>query len=349
MIGTIFDDYEVIQDVGRRSQNRYYLVRCKVCGHTKECGINNLRMQDNHHSIKNCRMDYYGAIVGKRFGDYVCKSVEYVSKTSGYRATMECAICGHKLVIHAGNIHDRKHSAYVCEEDYHRSMIGARYGDLEIIGTDKVYCSHAIMYNCRCVKCGIKSKETMAQLKRGIHHGTHCFKLIPNDEFKTAIFRRFNLMDQRCNNPSSSSYSHYGGRGIKLCYDSAVDLYFDFIDELRAHAAIYGLRNSTFDRIDVNGDYEKNNLRITTQKIQSTNTTRKKMFIIENGSERVLSDSAMECGRHLHINGHGVGNIVRGSAKTCGGWTLYRLVEPTENIDDIINNEGVTTNLVITN
>lgn len=347
MIGKTFDDYVVIEELGRHNNNQHYRVKCLICGHEKECGISNLRKQDNHHSGLNCRYDYYKQQIGQEFGDYVCKSIEFISATKGYIATLECKICGHVINTHASRIAIRKHSAYVCEEDYHRNLLGNEYGDLRIIGIADQRRGSAAVYQCKCIKCGIESLETMAQLKHNIHHGTHCFKLLPNDEFKTAIFRRYNLMYQRCNNSDNSAYQHYGARGIKLMYNSAVDLYYDFIDELREHAKIYGLRNSTFDRIDVNGNYEKSNLRITHQKVQSTNTTRKTMFIIEKSSQRILSDSAMECGRYLNINGRSVGNVVRGKSKSCSGWTLYRIVDANENIEQVVNDEGVTTKLIV--
>lgn len=347
MIGKIYDDYKITEKLFKRNNQQYYRLQCQVCGHEKECGGSNIIRQDNHHSCRNCRDDYYNSLVGKQFGEYVCKSVEYVSKTKGYIATLECSICGHRVETHTSNIKKRKHSAAICGTDYHKSLIGKNFGDLEIIGVENEYRNSAIVYSCKCTKCGLESKQIMASLKREIKHGTHCFKLLPTDEFKTTISRRYNLMYQRCNNPKNTEYKHYGARGIKLLYENAIDLYFDFIDELRDHAKIYGLRNSTFDRIDVNGNYEKNNLRITHQQVQSTNTTRKKIFILEKGKERILSDSAMECGRFLEINGHSVRNVISGSSKSCNGWTLYRIVNCNEDLEDVINSEGVTTKLIV--
>ena len=72
------------------------------------------------------------------------------------------------------------------------------------------------------------------------------------------------------------------------------------------------------------------------------------MFILEKDNEKVLCDNPMCFGRIFNVNGRSVGNVVRGSSKTAGGWKLTRIVGLDENIEEIINNEGVTTKLITT-
>lgn len=343
----LYDDYKIIDILDRRNNSRYYRIRCTICGHVKECSIGNIIRQDNHHSCKNCHEDYYKNLIGKTYGDYRCEDVEYVSKQKGYIANMICTICGHKVKIHAASNLTKFHNAYTCEIDYHKSLIGKRYGDLIVTGLTGGYRENAIKYDCKCAICGVKSVEIMASLKRNIQHGNHCFKALPPDELKSIISSRYRNIYERCNNPNNANYSKYGGRGIKLLYKSAVELYLDFADEIREYAKSHDITDCTFDRIDVNGNYEKSNLRIASQTIQSTNTTRKKIFIIEKDGTRIISDSAMACGRFLGLNGRSMGNVVRGSSKSCGGWRLYRIVDNCEDIDEVVNNEGVTTKLII--
>lgn len=346
MKGSVYDDYEVIEVLDRRNNNRYYRLKCKICGHEKECGASNLHRQDNHHSALNCHEDYYKQFVGKEFGDYRCEDVIYNKEKGGYETKLVCTICGHILMHQGSYINNRQHCASVCGKDFHKSLIGKIYGDLKIIGING-YRSGMLLYDCECVKCGVKTVEEMRALEGIIQHGKHCFKALPKDDLKKVISSRFQNMLYRCNNPACEEYKHYGGRGIKVMYDSAIDLYLEFKDELRERIKNEPLNQLTFDRIDVNGNYEPGNLRIVNQHIQNTNTTRKKIFIIEKGDNRVISDSAMECGRVLGINGRSVGNVVRGNSKSCGGWKLYRVVDKQEDINIVINNEGVTTNLIV--
>lgn len=339
-----YDDYELLEDLGRRNNNRYYRVVCKKCGNIKEVGISNLKKQDNHHSALNCGYGYYRDFIGEKFGDYVVTNITHNEK--GFIAEMKCVVCGNCIECQASTIKDKLHNAYTCGRNYYETFIGSVSGDYKIIGIHG-YKNNQISFDCECVKCGVKSVRLMQSVKRGVSHGSECLKGIQDSEIKKAIVQRYQNMYERCNNPSNSSYEYYGGRGIKLLYDNAIDLYFDFKDEFAEHARIHGIRNSTFDRIDVNGNYEKSNLRITTQSVQSTNTTRRVVFIIENGGRRVISDSAMECGRRLGINGHSLGNVIRGKSKTSSGWSLYKIVDPNADINAVIEAEGVTTNLIV--
>ncbi len=91
------------------------------------------------------------------------------------------------------------------------------------------------------------------------------------------LYARWTMMRQRCNNPKSKDYKHYGGRGISICDE------FDFFPNYAKY--IESLSNAykkgySVDRINNNGHYEQGNLKWSTQteqmfntRIKSTNTT----------------------------------------------------------------------------
>lgn len=345
-IGTIFDDYIVTDFVPKKG----YVVKCQICGHAKINKLSNLKKQDNHHSMYNCKEDFYGTdLLGKIYGDYEC--IECTNINKKFVLTLKCKICGHIKHLLNSELRDMNHSILQCDWDFPKNIVGQLYGDYKVISYDEsAETAYKAKYECECVFCHTKANVTFHTLDSSqMKHGDYCMTNVPDSEYKTVIASRFYNMKQRCCNPNNTNYPHYGGRGIKLKYEHAVDLYYDFIDELVEHSKTHSLRDSTFDRIDVNGDYEKDNLRITTQSVQSTNTTRKKYFVITNGTETILSDSAMEVGRYLSVNGRAIGNLIRGCSKSSYGWTLVCVSEDEDiDLEKLAKAKDVTTKIITT-
>jgi len=83
----------------------------------------------------------------------------------------------------------------------------------------------------------------------------------------------------RCENPKNSGYKNYGGRGIKVCdrWHDYKNFQEDLLESFIKHIEIYGLKETTLDRIDVNGNYEPNNVRWATKKEQANNRRNNRM------------------------------------------------------------------------
>lgn len=105
----------------------------------------------------------------------------------------------------------------------------------------------------------------------------------------TRIYRIYNNMKQRCNNPNSHKYPRYGGRGISICPE------WNCREGLAAFGE-WALKNGyadnlTLDRIDNDGDYTPQNCRWVDLKKQSNNRSDND-YITFNGETHTLSEWA---------------------------------------------------------
>ena len=92
-------------------------------------------------------------------------------------------------------------------------------------------------------------------------------------------------MMSRCNNPKATGYKYYGGRGIKVCarwMESFKNFYEDVGDRPNG---------MTLDRVDVNGDYTKENCRWATWNEQARNKTANNLLTYD-GIEMCLEEWA---------------------------------------------------------
>ncbi len=86
------------------------------------------------------------------------------------------------------------------------------------------------------------------------------------DSLKGYLKQVFADMGKRCNNPNRRAFKDYGGRGIKVKFES-LDDFRDYV----THELQVDPRGLQIDRINNNGNYEKGNIRFVTAKVNSNN------------------------------------------------------------------------------
>lgn len=95
----------------------------------------------------------------------------------------------------------------------------------------------------------------------------------------TVFYRKFRSLLSRCNNKKSDSYKRYWWRWISCEWKKFEDFYADMYETYIEHCNIHWAKNTTIDRIDVNGNYNKENCRWVWWKQQARNKTNNIKFI----------------------------------------------------------------------
>lgn len=102
-----------------------------------------------------------------------------------------------------------------------------------------------------------------------------------NNQSRTKSYAAWRSMIERCFNKKHKSYSYYGGRGIRVC-DRWLENYSNFLLDMGEPD-----KNMTLDRIDCDGNYEPNNCRWVTWKVQQNNR-RSTLRVYFRGANRTL-------------------------------------------------------------
>ena len=120
---------------------------------------------------------------------------------------------------------------------------------------------HYDIINPRIKSCGCYTSNRMRKLN------------VKHRLSKTPEFKAWQSMKERCYNPRYAFYKNYGGRGIKVSNE--------FMHDFETFYKCVGNRPSpkhSLDRINVDGDYTRGNLRWATAKEQVRNRRNTKLY-----------------------------------------------------------------------
>ena len=119
--------------------------------------------------------------------------------------------------------------------------------------------------------CGCLQREALNKIDRTkINHKKHgAFDKYGHGERLYSVWKG---MKRRCNNENSACYKYYGGRGIKVCGEWNED-YAVFREWAVSHGYDESAKRGdcTIDRIDNDRNYEPDNCRFVSMKVQSMN------------------------------------------------------------------------------
>lgn len=226
-------------------------------------------------------------MIGKTFGRLaVTKAApQYIDGSGRKRLKYLCScVCGKEIVTLGENLRSGHTTSCGCQQDDNRrnrgqNAVGLRFGRLVVVSNAEPY--HApgggrlrqVRVLC---DCGNTAMVTLNSLNMGLTASCGCYrtelavatvkhgdarKYRPTREYKTWAGMIF-----RCENPKSTGWECYGGRGIKVC-DEWRNSFETFLRDMGRKPSA----DLSIDRIDVNGNYEPGNCRWATNSEQQLN------------------------------------------------------------------------------
>lgn len=241
-------------------------------------------------------MGKFKDLTGLKFGRWtVVKRAENDSR-GGTRWQCRCD-CGTEKVVASCNLKNGHSMSCGCLRAEHilHDLTGQRFGRLTVIERVENNKFGQTRWKCHC-DCGTDKVIDAQSLISGKTQSCGCLNLENHTTHQmayTLIYRTWGSMKARCLNPNAPNYKNYGGRGIKICdeWQNDFQAFYDYVSQLEH----YGEKGYTLDRINVNGNYEPNNLRWATAKEQRRN--RRDNHIVEyKGVKMCLTDAAIKSG-----------------------------------------------------
>jgi len=142
---------------------------------------------------------------------------------------------------------------------------GTKFHKLTVVKFSHVDSRQNKVYECVC-DCGNTVFKSSTRLKSSKNVGCKDCQYKQrrkNNSLEKKLLHRWADILNRCNNKNNKSYNSYGGRGIKVEWETFDDFKVDMLEGFSTELEI--------DRIDNDGNYSKENCRWVDRKTNSSN------------------------------------------------------------------------------
>ena len=221
-------------------------------------------------------------------------------------------------------------------------ITGHVYGQLTVIEESEKKKAGTYIWKCRCT-CGKETHVPVSYLRSGNTKSCGCTHAIavrkrctthglaPRGKNRHKGYVSWSGIKYRCDVSTGKEYHDYGGRGIS--YDPKWETFEGFWEDMGATWQ----EGLSIDRIDVNGNYCKENCRWATP-VEQANNKRNSNYVTLNGECKTVADWCRELGlNHKQIR-----------ARILRGWSaIDALKEPrgARRNNTIVTYKGATQRL----
>jgi hypothetical protein len=183
---------------------------------------------------------------------------------------MRCrCICGSEREIALGKLRSGHTRSCGC---WRGGAIQERYGRWRVLSEASAGVNGQRRVLCRC-DCGIERLVYVNSLRRKLSASCGCLlveRVRRHGQSRTADYKNWTAMIQRCHNPKTNEYRNYGARGIYVCAewrDDFATFYADILAEIGQRP-----KGKTIDRVNNDGPYTRGNVRWATRSEQLANS-----------------------------------------------------------------------------
>lgn len=199
-----------------------------------------------------------------------------------------------------------------------KDITGQRFTRLVVVSRAGSDSNGNAKWNCLC-DCGNATTSSGFTLRNGEAKSCGCLtteqliaRATTHKKSHDAEYRCWAGMLQRCDNPKTSRYSRYGGRGIKVC-----ERWYCF-EDFYADMGPRPTRDHSIERINNDGNYTPGNCRWATSKEQNHNKSSNR--IVEYRGQEMPLQTAIELA-NSPVNR----NTVQGRLRR--GWSVALAIE----------------------
>lgn len=274
----------------------------------------------------------YSYLINTVIDDMTVLGIERIGRD--VKVKVKCNICGKeryvpttRILRHSGTSH--KYSCFLNDPHRYDHLVNTNVDDMHIdaVKLEKKYAGCNKMWYAY-MHCNVCGHEKIASPEKLMNHAGTIHRYCNRGRYPVSFVETYAAIIERLTDPASICYKRYGGRGITCTWKDLDEFAADMLESYNEAVDLLGEKNVSIERIDVDGNYCKENCIWIDNREQASNTRRTIYYCMKSptGKEYIGRNLLKFCRKH-GINGYNCNAMLRGLQHTCQGWTGHRITK----------------------